>query len=133
SAALAITLLATGCSDKPSPTDSQQKKAGQRVPVPVVVAQAEAKDVPIELRNIGNVEAFATVTMRSQITGQVIKIHFQEGQDVKKGDLLFSIDPRPSQGALRRAQADLARDQAQLRSAELEFGRQKKLLESSIG
>jgi multidrug efflux system membrane fusion protein len=96
------------------------------------VAQAEARDFPIELRNIGNVEAFATVTIRSQITGQITKIHFQEGQEVKAGDMLFTIDPRPSQGALRQAQADLRRDQAQLVSAKLEFERTKKLLESNI-
>jgi multidrug efflux system membrane fusion protein len=101
--------------------------------VPVVVTQAIAQDFPIELRNIGNVEAYATVTIRSQITGQITKIHFQEGQEVKTGDMLFTIDPRPSQGALRQAQADLKRDQAQLVTAKLEFDRAAKLLESNIG
>jgi multidrug efflux system membrane fusion protein len=100
--------------------------------VPVVVTQAIAQDFPIELRNIGNVEAYATVTIRSQITGQITKIHFREGQEVKAGDPLFTIDPRPAQGALRQAQADLKRDQAQLVSARLEFDRAKKLLESKI-
>ena len=98
----------------------------------MVVTQAIAQDFPIELRNIGNVEAYATVTIRSQITGQITKIHFREGQEVKAGDLLFTIDPRPAQGALRQAQADLKRDQAQLVSARLEFERAKKLLESNI-
>src|SRR6478672_99993 len=78
------------------------------------------------------VAAFATVTIRSQITGQITKIHFREGQEVKAGDMLFTIDPRPSQGALRQAQADLKRDQAQLVSAKLEFERAKKLFESNI-
>jgi multidrug efflux system membrane fusion protein len=118
-----------GCSQKSSSAD---KKTNGTLIVPVVVAQAEARDFPIELRNIGNVEAYATVTIRSQLTGQITKIHFQEGQEVKTGDMLFTIDPRPFQGALRQAQADLRRDQAQLVSAKLEFERAKKLFENSI-
>ena len=119
----------SGCSQKSSAAD---KKTNGSLIVPVVVTQAIAQDFPIELRNIGNVEAYATVTIRSQITGQITKIHFREGQEVKAGDPLFTIDPRPAQGALRQAQADLKRDQAQLVSARLEFDRAKKLLESKI-
>jgi len=130
-AMLAAALFFGGCSGKGSA--NSQNKNGTKPSVPVIAAQAEAKDIPIELRNIGNVEAYATVTIRSQITGQITKIHFQEGQEVKAGDSLFTIDPRPSQGALRQAQADLKRDQAQLVSVRLEFEREKKLLESSIG
>jgi multidrug efflux system membrane fusion protein len=119
----------TGCSQRSSGAD---RKTNGGLVVPVVVTQAVAQDFPIELRNIGNVEAYATVTIRSQITGQITKIHFQEGQEVKAGDMLFTIDPRPSQGALRQAQADLRRDQAQLVTAKLEFDRAAKLLESKI-
>src|SRR5205823_8854170 len=100
--------------------------------VPVVVAQALAQDVAVELRNIGNVEAYSIITIRSQVTGQITKVHFREGQEVKAGDKLFTIDPRPAEGALRQAQADLKRDQAQLVSAKLEFERVKKLLDSAI-
>src|SRR5438105_4632029 len=121
---LAVTAMFCGCSGKAAGSDAQKK--GASPPVPVVVAQAEAKDIPVELRNIGNVEAFATVTIRSQITGQITKIHFREGQEVKAGDPLFTIDPRPSEGALRQAEADLKRDQAQLVTAKLEFERTKK-------
>src|SRR5260370_2967557 len=128
-AAAAVALC--GCSDKSGET-SPQKNARSNVAVPVVVTQAEARDVPVELRNIGNVEAYSTVTVRSQITGQIIKVHFREGQDVKAGDLLFTIDPRPAEGMLLHAQADLKRDEAQLVSARLEFQREQKLLESSI-
>lgn len=128
---LAAMLIICGCSAKATGNDAQKKVSSP--PVPVVVAQAEAKDVPVELRNVGNVEAFATVTIRSQITGQITKIHFREGQEVKAGDLLFTIDPRPSEGALKQAQADLKRDQAQLVSVRLEFERAKKLLENGIG
>jgi len=127
---LSVTSLFCGCSGKAAGADAQKKVSSP--PVPVIVAQAEAKDVPVELRNVGNVEAFATVTIRSQITGQITKIHFREGQEVKAGDLLFTIDPRPSEGALRQAEADLKRDQAQLVSIRLEFERVKKLLEDSI-
>jgi multidrug efflux system membrane fusion protein len=128
---LAVTVIFGGCSAKATGNDAQKKVSPP--PVPVVVALAEAKDVPVELRNVGNVEAFATVTIRSQITGQITKIHFREGQEVKAGDLLFTIDPRPSEGALKQAQADLKRDQAQLVSVKLEFERAEKLLESAIG
>jgi multidrug efflux system membrane fusion protein len=128
---IAATAMFCGCSGKAA--DSEGAKKITSPPVPVVVAQAQAKDVPVELRNIGNVEAFATVTIRSQITGQITKIHFREGQEVKAGDPLFTIDPRPSEGALRQAEADLKRDQAQLVSVRLEFERAKKLFENAIG
>jgi len=127
--ALIPLLVLCGCTGKASEAGG---KSGTKPSVPVVVAKAEAKDVPIELRNIGNVEAYSTVTIRSQLTGQITKIHFQEGQEIKAGDALFTIDPRPLEGALRQAQADLKRDQAQLVSVKLEFERVKKLLESSI-
>src|SRR5215471_4528673 len=120
----------SGCSEKPAGGISAKANVGASVPV--IVANAETQDIPVELRNIGNVEAYATVTIRSQITGQIMKVHFQEGQEVKAGDLLFTIDPRPYQGMLRHAQADLKRDQAQLVSARLEFERQTKLLENKI-
>ncbi len=119
-----------GCSGKSAGTE---KQARANVVVPVLVAQADAKDVPVELRNIGNVEAYSTVNVRSQITGQIVQVHFQEGQEVKAGDLLLTIDPRPAQGALRHAQADLKRDEAQLVSVRLDYERVKKLFESSIG
>ena len=120
-----------GCSGKGVGADAQSK-SGTQPSVPVIVAQAEEKDVPVELRNIGNVEAFSTVTIRSQITGQIIKVHFQEGQEVKTEDMLFTIDPRPAEGALKQAQANLKKDEAQLVSARLEFERAKKLFESNI-
>jgi multidrug efflux system membrane fusion protein len=131
SGVLAAALVA-GCSEKGA-TSQATKSAGTKAAVPVVVATAETKDVPVELRNIGNVEAYSTVVIRSQITGQIVKIHFHEGQEVKAGDMLFTVDPRPAQGALKQAQADLKKDEAQMVSARLEFERTKKLLESNIG
>jgi multidrug efflux system membrane fusion protein len=75
---------------------------------------------------------YSKVTVRSQITGQLIKVHFLEGQEVKKGDPLFTIDPRPPQGALEQAKANLARDQALLENARIEFEREKKLFDSAL-
>jgi multidrug efflux system membrane fusion protein len=130
SLALGVSLLITSCTRQSSPDD--MKKVHSSVAVPVVVAQATASNVPVTLRNIGNVEPFSTVTVRSQITGQILKVHFQEGQEVKAGDQLFTIDSRPYEGALRHAQADLKRDEAQVIGARLEFDRVKSLLESHI-
>ncbi|MBX7223879.1 MAG: efflux RND transporter periplasmic adaptor subunit [Blastocatellia bacterium] len=81
--------------------------------VPVVAAKAELKTVPIEVRAIGNVEAVSSVAIRALVSGELTKVHFEQGQDVKKGDLLFSIDPRPLQAALDQARAVYAKDSAQ--------------------
>ena len=82
--------------------------------VPVMVATAVQKAVPLQIRAVGNVEPYATVSIKSQVTGVLQKAHFKEGQDVKIGQLLFTIDPRPLQAALKQAEAALARDSAQL-------------------
>ena len=122
-------LLLAGCSKK---QPAGKAPAGARPPVPVLVAQAVARDVPIEVRAVGNVQAFSTVAVRSRITGQLFKMHFKEGDDVKQGDLLFTIDPRSAEAALRQASANTKRDEAQLDSARLDFDRVKKLSESGI-
>src|SRR5215472_9345300 len=119
-AVLAVAAM-SGCSKGRAGADPPKKV--EPPAVPVVVAQAEARDVPVELSNIGNVEAYSTVTIRSQITGQITKVHFREGQEVKQDDMLFTIDPRPAEGALKQAEADLKRDQAQLVSVKLDFER----------
>ena len=132
-AALLLLVVATlcGCSGNAAAGADPQKQNAPAA-VPVVVAQALAQDVAVELRNIGNVEAYSIITIRSQVTGQITKVHFREGQEVNAGDMLLTIDPRPAEGALHQAQADLKRDQAQLTGARLEFEREKKLVESSI-
>ncbi len=124
--ALFLALLAlAGC--------AKQQAAAPPVPaVPVLVAKVVEKDVPVELRAIGNVEAYSTVSIKAQVTGPVLAVHFQEGQDVRKGDLLFEIDKRPFEVALQQAQADLARDQARAQNSRLHADRLQKLFEQGI-
>ncbi|MFZ5790910.1 MAG: efflux RND transporter periplasmic adaptor subunit [Pseudomonadota bacterium] len=85
--------------------------------VPVVLATAEMRSLPVQLETIGRVEAFATVAVKSQVDGPLLEAHFREGQLVAKGDLLFVIDPAPFRAQLHAALANLGKDQAQLASA----------------
>lgn len=101
--------------------------------VPVLVSKAVRKTVAHEIHAIGKVEAHSTVDVKAQINGEVLKVHFHEGQDVKKGDLLFTIDPRPYQAALLQAQAALAKDQAQLAQARADYERYAYLLKKRVG
>ena len=96
--------------------------------IPVTVAIAEAKDVPVYVRGLGTVQANKTVTIRARVDGEIVKVQFQEGQDVKEGDPLFQIDPRPYQAALDRAVATRQRDEAQLEGAQLDLERYGKLI-----
>ncbi len=82
--------------------------------VPVTVAVASTRSVPVEVQVIGNVEAYSTISVKAQVPGQLTNAYFHEGDFVKKGDLLFTIDPRPLQAALNQAEATLSRDQAAL-------------------
>ncbi len=100
-----------------------EKKARVEEKVPVTVAVAEQKDVPLELGAIGTVQPMQTVAVRAQTTGQLDRVSFKEGDEIRRGQLLFAIDPRPYQAALAQAEANLARDEAQLRNAEAEARR----------
>ncbi|HEX9577836.1 MAG TPA: biotin/lipoyl-binding protein, partial [Myxococcales bacterium] len=95
-----------------------EQQAAQR-PVPVVSAQVQKKDVPIYLDGIGNVIAFKTVTVRSQVDGLLDAVLFREGQAVRRGDLIARIDPRPFLNQLHQAEGALGRDKAQLEGARL--------------
>jgi multidrug efflux system membrane fusion protein len=97
-------------------------------PVPVLAAAAVLKDVPVQLTAIGNVEAYSTVEVNSRIGGQLVLVHFKEGQDVNKGDILFTIDPRPFEAALKQAEANLVRDTAQLNNARQQEQRYQELV-----
>ena len=92
-------------------------------PVPVLVAKVSQKDVPINIEIIGNVEAYSTISVKAQIGGQLTTASFQEGDYVKKNDLLFTIDPRPYEAALSQAQANLARDTAALSQGDANLAR----------
>jgi multidrug efflux system membrane fusion protein len=92
-------------------------RSGGRQAVPVVVASVVQKNMPVQLEAVGSVEAFSTVSIRTQVTGTITEVHFKEGQDVKQGDLLFTIDTRPFEAALKQAEANLARDAAVLANA----------------
>lgn len=120
---LAVTtalILLAGCSGG--------KKGAAPPAVPVTAAKAEQKDVPQILSAIGSVEPYTSVGVKAQVGGELQRVHFQEGQDVRKGDPLFTIDPRPYQAALRQAEANLARDKAQAQSAEANANRYAELV-----
>ncbi|MFH1489565.1 MAG: efflux RND transporter periplasmic adaptor subunit [Pseudomonadota bacterium] len=95
---------------------------------PVVVATVVQKDVPIELRVIGKVEPYAKVEVKARVNGELRSVHFREGQEVRAGDLLFTIDPRPFEVALQEAQARLARDVALAEKAEKDRQRHEGLV-----
>jgi len=100
--------------------------------VPVAVAPVTRQAVPEELRAFGNVEASATVSIRSQITGVITVVNIEEGRDVKQGDLLFAIDSRPLAAALKEAEANLAKNKAQFENAEKGRVRQEELLKKGF-
>ena len=91
--------------------------------IPVVVATAVQKAVPVQIRAIGNVQAYSSVTIKSRIPGQIMRVHFKEGDDVRKGALLFSIDPRPYEAALKQAEANLQKDMALVKQTEANLER----------
>jgi multidrug efflux system membrane fusion protein len=115
-------LSLNGCSSGKA-EQATSKSGGKSEGVPVVTGVVAPKDVPIELRVIGAVEPFSVVAVKPQVSGELIKAHFTEGQFVKKGDTLFTIDPRPYETALRQAEANLAKSTAQEKQAEANLAR----------
>ena len=103
----------TGAGKKP---EAGRGSAG-RAAVPVIVARVSQKNMPVQLEVVGSVEAYSTVSIRTQVAGAITQVHFKEGQDVKQGDLLFTIDTRPYEAALKQSEANLARDAAVLANA----------------
>jgi multidrug efflux system membrane fusion protein len=97
--------------------------AAQALAIPATVGTAERKDVPVTLTGLGTVQAFNTITVKVRVDGELDKIDFTEGQDVKAGDVLAQIDPRPFRAALDLAKATKAKDQAQLENARLDLNR----------
>ncbi|WP_334724468.1 efflux RND transporter periplasmic adaptor subunit [Nostoc sp.] len=112
---LSLAYLCSACNA--SEAESSKKEAGKKRAVPVVVATATQKTIPIQLSATGTVEAYFTVSVKSQVGGQLTDVYFQQGQNVNKGDLLFKIDSRPLQAALMQANAAKAKDLAQVKQA----------------
>ena len=100
--------------------------------VPVVAATATRGDLPVFFNGLGNVTAFNTVTVKSRVDGQIVKINFVEGQYVKEGESLIEIDPRPYQVQLEQAEGQLAKDQAQLRDVQVDFERYTLLYKEGV-
>ena len=119
-----IALLLAACS-------SGKTEQGPPKAVPVSVGTVVQKAVPVQIRIIGNVQAYSTVTVKSIVGGEISQVHFTEGRDVKKGDLLFTIDPRPLEAALRQAEANLARDIAQVGQVEADLSKNNALVKQA--
>jgi membrane fusion protein, multidrug efflux system len=119
-AGICLFALAAGCAKPPPPP-------GPPAAAPVTVAQARVRTVPVQLRAIGTVRVFATVAVRPRVGGELTAVHFTEGEYVKKGDKLFTVDPRPYQTALDQSKAQLDRDLALLRGAQLVLERARQL------
>src|SRR5580700_1390639 len=101
----------------------QAQAPGGMPPVPVSVAVASQESMPVQVKAIGTVEPSSTVQIKSQVAGELLSVHFTEGRDVDKDDLLFEIDPRPYREALAQAAAAVARDRAQLAQAQANLAR----------
>jgi len=127
-ALLASLLPLAGCSSKPA------ESPGMRMDfrVPVTVAKAVTKTVPVQVEVIGNVEAYSNVSVRTQIAGEIERAYFTQGQDVKRGQLLFTLDRRPFEATLHQYEANMARDQAQLANARAQAERNNKLFQAGI-
>ncbi len=128
---LALTCLLlslAACSRK----GAEEPRAQAPRAVPVTIATVEAKAVPLQVSAIGTVQALKTVSVKPQVSGQLARIFFTEGQDVNVGDRLVEIDPRPFQAVLGQAEAALAKDQALLESAQKDEQRYRTLLERDL-
>jgi multidrug efflux system membrane fusion protein len=111
-----------------SSSSRQAGRFGANAPIPVGLATAAKGDIPIVIKALGTVTPLATVTVKAQITGQLIQVEFTEGQTVKQGDLLAVVDPRPYVVALQQAQGTLDKDQALLKNAQIDLQRYKTLV-----
>jgi multidrug efflux system membrane fusion protein len=122
----ALSVLASlafqACAGKESPARATKRRDGGTA-VPVSVAQVARRDVPIDLQVVGNVEAYLTVNVKSQVSGEITRVFFGEGDFVKKGEQLFTIDQRTFEGQLNQTQANLAKDQAVLAQIEANLTR----------
>lgn len=112
---IAVAIITTGCGNK-----GQASASAGRPPAPVVVASVEQRDIPLQITGIGNVEAYQTVQIRSQVNGQIEKIFFKEGDDVRQGQKLFELDKRPFEADLDRTVAQTHHDEAQAENSRIQ-------------
>jgi multidrug efflux system membrane fusion protein len=122
---LFLAVFSSGCSNEKS-------NKPVSAPIPITVATVSQKTVPVELRVVGNVQAYSTVTIKSKVGGELTRVHFTEGEDVRKGDLLFTIDPRPYEAALKQAEANLQKDLAQAKHAQEDARRYEFLIQKGV-
>jgi len=134
---IGLAIILTGCGK--TSADSSTKKGsgkggrgGAMGAIPVAVASAEIRDLPILLNGLGSVEAFNTVAVKTRIDGQIVQINFKEGQEVKQGELLAVIDPRPYEVQLSQAEANLFKDQSALKDARVNLERFKQLYKDGV-
>jgi multidrug efflux system membrane fusion protein len=132
-----LALMLTACGN--TSADSKQKgggskggRGGAQMTIPVAVAKAEVRDLPVLLNGLGSVEAYNTVAVKSRLDGQLIKVNVKEGQEVKQGEMLAEIDPRPYEVQLSQAQATLFKDQAALKDARLNLQRFQELYKDGV-
>src|SRR5712671_2642314 len=124
-AALAFLGVLAGCA-------KQQAAPQPRAPIPVVVGSVKIKSMPVQVNAVGHVEPYSTVSIEAQVPGQLLAVHFKEGDFVHKGQLLLTLDPRPYEAALAQAKAALARDKATAANNRLQAQRYSKLLQEGI-
>ena len=122
------TFSACSASNAGAPSGSSAQAA-----VPVTVARVVQKEMPLEVTAVGTVEAYSTVAVRAQVTGEMKAVNFQQGDDVEAGQVLFTLDPRPLEAALNQAEANLQRDTAQAANAKVIAQRMEDLVERGVG
>ncbi len=129
-AAAAVALSAAGC----SPNDAAQDGAKSKAPpgVPVVTAQVVRKPMPLKLQAIGNVEPYTSVAIKSRIDGQIIAVRFQDGQDVRQGQLLFELDPRALEAQVKQLEANVMRDKVLVANDQAKEKRYSDLLDKGF-
>ena len=131
----ALALAAGGCSaggEAAAPVKGGGRGGQQAAAVPVTTAAVVQKSMPVEISVIGTSEPYSTVSVHSQVTGELTSVNFKEGDDVKKGQVLFTLDRRPLEAAVDQAQANLAKDQAQAVNARAQSVRYQDLLKRGI-
>jgi multidrug efflux system membrane fusion protein len=116
---LLVLTLGAACTEQ----KAESKQAQRRPPVAVAVAPVEQKSMAVQITAIGTVEAYSQVSVRAQVGGELMRVHIKEGQDVRKGDLLFTIDPRTTEAMLAQAQANLAKNRVQVQQARAALAR----------